>query len=292
MASPIAGFGFTTNQARNLEGLASDLDRIQGLGASHAELSLFAADVVSGSRPIASRVAKLRSICEGSNLGFTVHGPLAGNFMDPDHGPLFAGAVAAYIEICGAVGATAMVLHTGVVKNRPEAELDDLHALEREHLHRLGDLAADAGVKLAVETLFTFDPALYTATPKRLAKQIEAVGHSHVVGTLDVSHAFLNSDVNGLDPVAGCKTFAKVAGHAHLHDSFGRKQTVHGFTGSENVAFGQGDLHLPFGWGSLPFETLLPELEFLPGTVLNIELPPYFADEAADCAAAVQRWMA
>lgn len=44
------------------------------------------------------------------------------------------------------------------------------------------------------------------------------------------------------------------------------------------------DLHLPFGWGDIPFETLLPPLPVLPGTILNVELPPHFWHALKPCA--------
>ena len=67
---------------------------------------------------------------------------------------------------------------------------------------------------------------------------------------------------------------APVSGHMHLHDSFGRPTTVRKFySDAERVAYGMGDLHLPLGWGAIPFETLLPGKPFLPGTVMIVELP-------------------
>ena len=87
--------------------------------------------------------------------------------------------------------------------------------------------------------------------------------------------------------------FAPVTGHFHLHNSFGRPPgTLSGFyTDSERFAFGVGDLHLPFGWGDIPFETLLPGLPVLPGSVLLVELPERFWVELDSCAAFARRLM-
>ena len=101
------------------------------------------------------------------------------------------------------------------------------------------------------------------------------MGHPHVVGTLDVSHSYLMTSFRGTSFTeavarlrAGDRAFPParfVRPPAGQPDGF--------YTESERVAFGVGDLHLPFGWGDIPFETLLPGLPVLPGTVLKVELP-------------------
>jgi sugar phosphate isomerase/epimerase len=286
----IAGFGFSTTVSRDLGGLDGELRRIAELGAGFAELSLCGMDVVVGGKPLAPRVRELERVCAKHRLRYTAHGPLAVSFMDPRHDTLFRRTVQGYLEVCEAVGATVLVLHTGVVPRRPQAELDQLHAGEREALRFRGDHAARANVKIALETLFTFDPGVYTASPSRLADEIEAVDHPNVTGCLDISHAYLNCTMSGLDFEAEVVRFGSVTGHVHMHDSFGLPQTVTGFLPSETAAFGLGDLHLPLGYGDIPFERLLPRLEVRPDTVLLCELPPHFHVDGPHCAERLAAW--
>jgi sugar phosphate isomerase/epimerase len=195
----IAGFGFSTIQRRDLSDLDDILSRIEELGASHAELSLGGADLVCGGRLLSQRVDRLARICARHRLGYTAHGPLAANFMDPVHLAAYKAAVAALLEVCGAVGATVLVQHSGRVAASSDAEIERLHAQERDALRAMGDIGARHGVKLAVETLWVFDRALYTATAARLAEEIRAVDHPFVCGTLDFSHVYLHSTFLGLD---------------------------------------------------------------------------------------------
>lgn len=51
---------------------------------------------------------------------------------------------------------------------------------------------------------------------------------------------------------------------------------------------GMGDLHLPPGWGDIPWRMLFDELEVLPGTVANIELPARYYDVAEESVARVR----
>jgi sugar phosphate isomerase/epimerase len=285
----IAGFGFSTIQRRDLSDLDDILSRIEELGASHAELSLGGADLVCGGRLLSQRVDRLARICARHRLGYTAHGPLAANFMDPVHLAAYKAAVAALLEVCGAVGATVLVQHSGRVAASSDAEIERLHAQERDALRAMGDIGARHGVKLAVETLWVFDRALYTATAARLAEEIRAVDHPFVCGTLDFSHVYLHSTFLGRDFLEQVKAFAPVAGHLHVHDSFGRPKLAPIHAPSEELAFGLGDLHLPLGWGDIPLDEMLPRLAVRDDTVFMIELPPQFAEEAPQVAAEARR---
>ena len=153
----------------------------------------------------------------------------------------------------------------------------------------MGDIGARHGVKLAVETLWVFDRSQYTATAARLAEEIRAVDHPFVCGTLDFSHVYLHSTFLGLDFLEQVEAFAPVTGHLHVHNSFGRPKLVPIYAPSEELAFGLGDLHLPLGWGDIPWDDMLPRLAVREGTVFMIELPPQFAEEAPQVAAEARR---
>jgi sugar phosphate isomerase/epimerase len=168
----------------------------------------------------------------------------------------------------------------------PAVEIERLHAVERDAWREMGDHAGRCGLRIAVETLFVESEREYTPAPARLAAEIAAIDHPQVTGTLDVSHSYLMSSFRGESLADAVRAFAPVTGHFHLHDSFGRPpRSLFGFyTDSERVAFGIGDLHLPFGWGDIPFETLLPGLPVQPGSIFTVELPERYWSELDDCA--------
>ena len=236
---------------------------------------------------------RLEQICGRRRLRYTAHATLSVNFMDEANLDLHRAVCRANLELAAALGATAMVLHPGVIAAQPAHELDRLHAVERAALREMGDVAGRLGVRIAVETLFVESEREYTADPARLAAEIRAVGHPSVVGTLDVSHSYLMTSFRGTSFAEAVAAFAPVTGHFHLHDSFGRPPGSLGgfYTDSERLAFGVGDLHLPFGWGDIPFETLLPGLPVLPGSVLTVELPERYWVELDACASFARRLM-
>jgi sugar phosphate isomerase/epimerase len=289
----IAGFGFDTEAAApDLSDLDAVLGRIAASGASHAELSLCGYELIAGGRILAERRRRLELICARHPLAYTVHGTLAVNFMDEAHLELHKAVCRAMLELCAAVGASVMVQHPGKVPARPAPFLERLHGVERDALREMGDIAAGYGVRIALETLFVEDARVYTADPVRLAAEIAAIDHPQVCGALDFSHAYIMTTCCGMDFLETLRAFAPCTNHLHVHDSFGRPTTMGGFySHTERIAFGMGDLHLPMGWGDIPWDTILPELAFRPGTVMIVELPPRHMAELESCAETARRFM-
>ena len=61
--------------------------------------------------------------------------------------------------------------------------------------------------------------------------------------------------------------------HIHMHDSFGIIERIWTYIEAENTSYGQGDLHLPLGWGDIPFDKIFDEVQFPENINLNFELP-------------------
>jgi sugar phosphate isomerase/epimerase len=113
-----------------------------------------------------------------------------------------------------------------------------------------------------------------------------------VCGLLDFSHAHIMAQFRGLDFVETLAAFAPQVNHLHVHDSFGRPTSIDGFFRfAEKIAFGMGDLHLPMGWGDLPWDAVLPRLRLRPETVLIVELAQRHFAELESCAATARRFM-
>jgi sugar phosphate isomerase/epimerase len=293
IADTIAGFGFCTDEARpDLSDLDAQLARIEATGASHCELSLYELDLVVGGRVLPERRRRLEQICARRSLRYTVHGVLAVNFMDEVHLELHKAVCRAMLELCDAVGATVMAHHPGRVPATHAARLERLHGIERDALREMGDVAAGYGVKIAVENLFVEDAKEYTPDPVRLAKEIAAVDHPHVCGLLDFSHAYIMAQFRGTDYLETLEAFAPEVNHLHVHDSLGRPTSIGGFYRfAEQVAFGMGDLHMPLGWGDIPWDAILPGLPLRPGTVMIVELQERYWAELDQCAATARRFM-
>lgn len=270
--------GLTTGDfANTLRHLPSCLDKFEALGVDSVELSLGAFDLMAQARVLPHRLAEFKRICADRPFGFTLHGPIASSFTDRRHYQLQKDVCRAALDISGEIGAAAQVHHGGSAPAGDAAEIVALLELEREALIEIAPHAEACGVILCVENIFG-DDAVWFASPAELAAQIRAVNHPHIRATIDFSHAAINAGVRGFDLMAELKELAPVAGHLHIHDSFGKPRSFRPYTYGEAVNFGLGDLHLPPGWGALDWEAIAA-LPYAHDVVANLELGTRFEDE-------------
>jgi len=282
----IRGTGITAHKgAHDLSDYARILDQVEALGVETIELPIFDMDIVVAARLRRPQLEALRRACAGRRVGYTAHGPLAINFFDE---PFRLGrhfdVMKAAMDVAAEVGAVHYVVHSGMAPVRQLAGIDALYARQRDWLARAGDIAAGLELVVCVETMFGgHDGKVYASTPTRLAAELAAIAHSHVAATLDFSHSYLRHGFHGGDYLAEIRALAPLARHLHVHDSFGRPDDIWTSTTGEKLAFGHGDLHLPVGWGDIPWDAVMAECAFPPGVVFNIELQPRFWYAAREC---------
>ncbi|MFG1299407.1 sugar phosphate isomerase/epimerase [Xanthobacter sp. V3C-3] len=278
-AAPIRGIGYSLRSTSpEFEDLPALLDEAEALGVDFVELPAFAWTLVVDGRVLVDRLDRLVRATRDRPFGYTVHGPLAINLMAPRARlPRHAAALDAAIEVAGALGAVTLVLHTGCV--RSEDDIEVAYSRQREALFRAGDRAAAADITLCVENIFRFEPMRETALPSRLAAELDAVDHPHVRATLDVSHAFLRATEARVDFLNEISALAPYARHVHVHDSFGRPVESWAIDEAERLALGEGDLHLPLGWGGIDWNDVAARCRLAPGAVVNLELNARYRSE-------------
>ncbi|MFG1345983.1 sugar phosphate isomerase/epimerase family protein [Xanthobacter autotrophicus DSM 431] len=271
-AAPIRGIGYSIRaNSPEFDDIVEKLDEAEETGVEFVELPIFAWTLVVDGKVRSDRLDRLVKATRDRPFGYTVHGPLAINLMSPLGAlPRHEAALDAAIAISGALGATNLVLHSGCV--RGEDDIAVAYKRQRDALSRAGDKAAAADVVLCVENIFRFEPMRETALPSRLAAELDAVDHPHVRATLDVSHAFLRCTDARASFMAEIAALAPYARHVHVHDSFGRPQESWALDEAERAALGEGDLHLPVGWGGIDWDEVARRCSFGAGTVVNLEL--------------------
>ena len=280
----IIATGFNTgSDDGEMFSLEADLRRLAEMGVDTVELGLTGIDLIAGGRIIPERLERLVAITSQFYFRYTVHGLVSSNFMDPDTLDYQMEAAQALVEVCDRIDARILVQHGGAL--RADQIHDRAHAdiREREALTELGDFARPYGVRIAFENIFTTELGQYRQTPTQIAETVKTIGHPNLVALIDFSHAYIESTYRGLNFREELRAMASVAGHLHVHDSFGRPQAFYkGYHVQENTALGIGDLHMPLGWGDIDWEDIFSELTFLPGTVLMMEIGRrYHAEQPA-----------
>jgi len=279
--SNLIATGFNSGSSDGeLDSLEADLRRLSGLGIDAVELGLTSIDLISGGRIIPERLDRLAALTAQFPFRYTVHGLVSSNFMDPETCGYQLAAAKALVEVCDRIGARVLVQHGGHLRAEQLSDRTGADAREREALAELAEFGGSHDVRIAFENIFTTEPGQYRQTPEEVAETVKAVNHPNLVALIDFSHAYIESTYKGLDFREQIRAMAPVAGHLHVHDSFGRPQRFFkGYHPQENTALGIGDLHMPLGWGDIAWEEIFSELTFLPGTVLMMEIGSRYRSE-------------
>ena len=272
--SNITGVGFNAgSDDGEFATLESDLRALAEIGCDTVELAITSLDLVAGGRIIPERLQRLVDLTTQFDFRYTVHGLVSSNFMEETTLRYQIDAAKALVQVCDRIGAGILVQHGGALRADDVQQRRAADRREREALTELADFAAPYDVRIALENIFTTEPGQYRQTPAEVAETVKAVNHANVVALIDFSHAYIECTYRGLDFRAQIAAMAPVAGHLHVHDSFGRPQGFYKpFFPQENTAMGVGDLHMPLGWGDIAWEEIFGELAFLPDTVLMMEI--------------------
>lgn len=265
------------------------LDEAEALGVDTVEVPLFAARLIADGAILEPAMRIFEFQMKGRQLGYTVHALLSINLMDaPDRLERHESIARACIEVTARLGARNMVLHCGLAEDASPGALEAAYGRQRGCLARLGDFAAQHGVLICLETIWNFD-GRETALLGRLAAEIRAVDHDAVRATLDYAHSALQCHLKGADLMAEIVKIAPLSHHLHLNDCFGIVRDGPIALAAETLAYGSGDLHLPLGWGNLPWETLFSEPDYPEHVILNGELHPSYWSALGDDVAEMRR---
>lgn len=292
--SNIIATGFNSGSADGeLETLKADLERLAGLGVDTVELGLTSLDLIAGGRIIEERADRLVAITKAFPFRYTVHGLVSSNFMDPLTCGYQLDAAKALVQVCDRIDARILVQHGGCLRADQIFDREAADRREREALFELAEFAKPYGVRAVLENIFTTEPGQYRQTPAEVAETVKAVNHPNLVALIDFSHAYIESTYRGLDFREQLRAMAPITGHLHVHDSFGRPQGFYKpFHPQESTALGIGDLHMPLGWGDIDWEDIFSELQFLPGTVLMMEIGHRYRNEQPACLERARRLLA
>ncbi|MCC6191240.1 MAG: sugar phosphate isomerase/epimerase [Anaerolineales bacterium] len=287
------------------------LGQMADLGFAQVELDLAWLGVIVAGQLHQRRAERVLATLRPLNLRYSVHGIERLNLAyDPRHA-LVTRIMRAQIEFCRALGAQTLVYHSGLqalddvrVGARRELltdeELTAGAAQEVRALRELAPLAAGAGVMIGVEN---GDPHLWEyaalrsagAGPEALTRhharlclpnivrQLEAVDHPQVGLTLDVAHLYLAANAVGFDYLEAVAQAAPWVRHLHVNDNFG--QLDRGEPVERNRwAFGEADLHLAPGWGTIPLREVFARLPNYAGDLI-LEIKPGCVDDLPEALA-------
>jgi len=170
--------------------------------------------------------ARLRAACDAAGLGVVLivanspDGKIGGSLTDPGDRPGYLARVAACLERCKELGARLMITCTGNTQPRLPPEVQRRSVVDG--LKAAGDLAARAGITLALEPLNTLvDHAGYFLDqPEAAASIVREIAHPHVGMLFDIYHMQIMRG-NVIETIRACLPLIK---HFHAAGVPGRHE--------------------------------------------------------------------
>ncbi len=284
----IKGIGINTDCVAidgNLQRLDEHLARYEALGFDAVELMFSDSNAICGGFLRRSILEREREVTARRRLRYTMHAPCP---LDLTRNVELAEKILeSCLEMAATLGAEVLVYHSaqhmlhdashGLGPLPTEEQLAEHWRIETEALVRWGRRCEELGVVLAVENRspHRWDPVMLARNGRPaseveryhqgirldlLAAQVAEVGSRYVGMCLDVGHAHLASLYwGGMDFLTGIRACAPQVVHVHFQDNWGRVEDMTSDT-DERMAFGEGDTHLPPGWGVIPLRKVLEVL--------------------------------
>ena len=255
----------------DLKLLKRDLAAIQEAGADVAEIPVHGVDAIVNGHLRQGRTKKVRDILRTFDLEYTVHAPDRLNLVDFEYPEIQRKVFAASIRFAAEIGAKILVYHQGRLKSNGQGVTEEeAREIEIDELTELGHLAAKEGVTICVENIHS--------GLVHLVKMIKAVDEDSVQICSDFAHSYINACTLGYDflrPIQMAKPFIR---HAHVNDNFGKGKPESAPPYIEAMPMGIGDLHLPVGWGIIPYKDVFKLMSGYSGIYI-LELQERFVED-------------
>jgi len=249
----IKGIGINAHPSRTdgrLEKLENELRLFESVGYDYVEIPVDAVDVIYKARIYPSQMRKLKLMLQQFSLKYTVPAPNALDLRDRENFSIQKDLFKACIDFTAQIGAQIFVYHFNKQDNNK-----DIENRIKDAILDIADFAAKMGVLVCVENI-------EIETVSKVVEFISRVSHPAVWMTLDLGHAYLSANHYGHDFLESVKKAAPYVRHIHVQDNFGifELKRLVGYDEyklmpyRKLLALGKGDLHLPPGWGDVPFD--------------------------------------
>tara|TARA_B100001540_G_scaffold103861_1_gene93760 strand:- start:1149 stop:2033 length:885 start_codon:yes stop_codon:yes gene_type:complete len=260
----------------DISNLTNQINLFKKAKINSLEISIYETDVIVGKKINFPELKILKEAVANTDMAYTVHGELSVNLLDQENFEDHKEVLKRDIEVSGEINATHLVTHFGQTTNaifENKKIYSSYLKRQQECYSELGEYAKKNDVILAIENLFPFKKEYYAPLPNEIAKQLNEINHPNVKCCMDISHAYINCTYNNAHLINELKTMGPLSEHIHMHDSFGIIEKIWTYIEAESTSYGQGDLHLPIGWGDIPFNKIFDEVNFPNDINLNFELP-------------------
>jgi len=275
----------------SLVALKNVLGKVKKANFDVVELPLHGLDVIVGGKIRNKRLKEIKNILKSYPFNYCVHCPESLDLMNLKEIETEKAILKSSIEFLYEIGAHILVYHPGRYKSEIEIllrkqkrlnqrESERLKKIERDILKDFSSTLKEANVVLCMENARPFigeKGYTYAEDIEGLVKQVKKIDDENIRIALDFGHAYLSTNFynkNFLTTISKVKPYLK---HLHLHDNFGYPSYFQEKDQNLLIVNGRGDMHMPPGWGKIPFKKAI-QLLSPAGCFFIIELRPRYLE--------------
>lgn len=247
----ILGVGINADSKRingRIDRFQIELETFEKLGFDYVEISPHAVDAILHGRLNPHKIDYILDIAKSFNLKYTVHAPDVVNLKDVEHYNMQLNVLRSSIDFASLLHAKIVVYHLGTFIEGKGLYYEQRQK-EIDGLKNAADYAKDLGVVIGVENI--------SHSSREVVDTIRNVNRDNVGMTLDFGHLFLWANRYNKDYMKEVETGLEYAVHMHIHDNFGESTALYEYHFEHieiyTLSLGLGDLHMPIGWGQIPY---------------------------------------
>jgi sugar phosphate isomerase/epimerase len=253
----------------SLDAFRKDLEHFAHIGIEAVEIPVHGLDLIRRGVLEERRVRQVREILKDFDFIYTVHSPNPLNLMDQASPELHMAVFRASLEFTQAIGSNILVYHAGRFVPEETFAIQKEHSISENLAQELLEIEQERISRLAKEfptiticlenarPYLHHSPYCYGERLELLKDQVKKIARPNVRINLDLGHLYLASHFFRFDPIEATQEVSPLISHTHVHDNFGGAAYYHQKIQTHQIPFGQGDSHMPVGWGSVPIASLL-----------------------------------
>lgn len=238
--------GLSIGNSVAIEELPLVLENVCKYDIGFVELAPNIGPVLIGGKLNKQPLKAVKSILGSFPLGYTVHCPGMQNLRDINNLEMQHNIFKSSLDFTKEIGAQVYVAHFSKM-----SENLDVEKKFEEGMYKMAEYAKDIGVVIGVENI-------EVERVQTVINLLRMVDMESMKMTLDFGHAFISSKLFGYDFLKTVELTKPYLKHMHIHDNMGNPDEERMKNRpkplKDRLTLGLGDLHLPIGWGEIPYK--------------------------------------
>jgi len=271
------GVGYMSTATGLESALSKQLDFLKESRLETAELYPGRLDLIRNGMLNEKECSSVLDVLSSYNFTYTAHAPYKTNLASPSTLEISEKIAKSCIDFCAKAQAKILVLHSGYITSDNEASESESLEFLSDSVRRIAEYARGSGISIGIEN-GELGPTHLCRRIDWLVDVVKSIDMDNVGITFDFGHAYISAAYYQFDYLKAVEEALPYIIHAHVNDNYGRYDPLSPHDTNHDLNFGYGDLHLPIGWGTLPYKDVLGLVKGTYDGIYVLELRPRYRE--------------